>query len=972
MTTPAAPTVFISSSRVDAGWKALLLKQLYVLREEGLINIWEDRHVEPGADWHRDIQEAIKSASAAVLIITANFLTSEYILNVEVPALLGRRKADGLPIFPLIAEPCAWEKVAWLREMNLCTLAGRPLSAGDGNQINDYLAALAPRILEAARAASGPENPPRGDVEVSHLPITVGELFGRDRELMALDRAWENRATNVMTLVAWAGVGKSALVNRWLARMARENYRGAARVYGWSFYDPGRAGSAASADQFVEEALAWFGDPRPGRGTPWAKGERLAGLVARQRTLLVLDGLEPLQSPPGPDEGRLKDQALQALLRSLVASNEGLCVVTTRIAVHDLRSFEGGTHVRIDLEHLSSEDGAQLLRGLGVKGADDEVRRASEEFGGHPLALALLGSFLGDVYGGDVTRRREVRSLEEDVRHGGHAKRVMESYVKWLGEGPELAVLHLLGLFNRPADRQAVAALRAAPPVRGLTNKLFYSGPWNWLAASLGLRKRHRPLSEQHWRQALGKLRRARLLAEAKPEQPGLLDTHPLVREHFGWRLKLKRPAAWREGHARLFKHLRDGVKGKFPENTEEAGRLYAAVTHGCHAGRHKSAFDWVYYRRIQRAQRFFSANRIAGSVSADLDALSCFFPNGWDEPVTDLKYPLRALLLGQAGYRLWMLGQLKESIIPMQRALAADVGAAKKAREGRARWEAWKYASVDADTLAGIHLGLGYLSESLKYSEQAVGYARDSSDVHQVVSALNTRGDVQHHRGEWAAAEKTFLEAEDIKKNQPPDPETKRGRKKTARSFHNALGYRYCDLLLSLGRYPEALERLGPILKSQEEQPTNFNLIDIALSRLLLGRVQLAQVARGGAKDLNLVKDTLDQAMSYLLHAGRVVHFPRGLMALAEWHLINGTLGDALTNLEEAHDIAGRGQMRLHQADCLLKSARVYLAQGNEENARESWETARAMIELMGYRRRDKEIDELGRQLNGRRGERA
>src|ERR1700751_1485572 len=82
--------------------------------------------------------------------------------------------------------------------------------------------------------------------------------------------------------------------------------------------------------------ITWFGDRDPRLGTAWEKGERLAKLIAHCRTLLVLDGLEPLQNPPGPQEGRLRETALQALLRELAAFNTGLCVVTTRLPVADI------------------------------------------------------------------------------------------------------------------------------------------------------------------------------------------------------------------------------------------------------------------------------------------------------------------------------------------------------------------------------------------------------------------------------------------------------------------------------------------------------------------------------------------------------------------------------------------------------------------------------------------------------------
>ncbi len=190
-------------------------------------------------------------------------------------------------------------------------------------------------------------------------------------------------------------------------------------------------------------------------------------------------------------------------------------MVSTRLAVADLEKFEGTTTLRIDLEHLTPQAGAQLLKAQGVRGDEAELEQASRDFGGHSLALTLLGSYLSDVCSGDVRRRNEVGRLDEDVRHGGHARRVMLSYEKWFGEGPELAVLRMLGLFNRPADSKAVTALRAAPAIPGLTDALQH-------------------LNEPACQQVLAKLRRAKLLAEKDPTQPDTLDAHPLVREHFG------------------------------------------------------------------------------------------------------------------------------------------------------------------------------------------------------------------------------------------------------------------------------------------------------------------------------------------------------------------------------------------------------------------------------------------------------
>jgi hypothetical protein len=66
-------------------------------------------------------------------------------------------------------------------------------------------------------------------------------------------------------------------------------------------------------------------------------------------------------------------------LRELAAFNTGLCVITTRLSVADIADHEGTSALRRDLELLSSEAGAKLLRALGVKGHEAELRSASDD-----------------------------------------------------------------------------------------------------------------------------------------------------------------------------------------------------------------------------------------------------------------------------------------------------------------------------------------------------------------------------------------------------------------------------------------------------------------------------------------------------------------------------------------------------------------------------------------------------------------
>jgi hypothetical protein len=475
-------------------------------------------------------------------------------------------------------------------------------------------------------------------ISVARLPVTGSDVFGREEDIAFLDRAWANKDVNVVTIVAWAGVGKSTLLNHWLRRMAAKHYRSAQLVFGWSFYRQGSSGDTSSADEFLDAALTWFGDSDPRLGTAWEKGERLAKLVAHRRTLLVLDGLEPLQNPPGPQEGRLRDPSLQALVRELAAFNKGLCVITTRTPVADIADHEGTSALRRDLEQLSSDAGAKLLQALGVNGNEEELRSASDEFRGHCLALTLLGSYLTDAYNGDIRRRKEVSAhLGDDVRQGVHARKVMESYQTWFGEGPELSLLRMLGLFDRPTDEQTFGVLLKSPAIPGLTESLTDL----------------RPTERQT---ILAKLRRARLLAGEDPHNPGQLDTHPLVREYFGEQLRSQRTEAWKECNSRLFYHYQ-ALAPQLPDNFREMEPLFLAVICGCNAGLFREALHEVYIPRIQRGNAYFAANVLEAS-GALLSVLYHFFENGrWGSLVQlslegqDLNAEDQLFILMEAGH---------------------------------------------------------------------------------------------------------------------------------------------------------------------------------------------------------------------------------------------------------------------------------------------------------------------------------
>ena len=281
-------------------------------------------------------------------------------------------------------------------------------------------------------------------------------------------------------------------------------------------------------------------------------------------------------------------------------------MITTRTPVADIVDYERTSALRRDLEQLTSDAGAKLLRALGVKGDEAELCSASDEFNGHCLALTLLGSYLTDAFNGDIRFRKEVSArLVHDVRQGAHARKVMESYQSWFGEGPELSVLRMLGLFDRPADEKALGAPLKSPAIHGLTESLT-------------------DLSPTELRTVFARLRRAKLLSGEDPHNPGHLDTHPLVREYFGEQLRSQRTEAWKECNRRLFNYYR-ALAPELPESFRDMEPLFLAVICGCNAGLFHEALNEVYIPRIQRGDAFFAA-KVLGARGALLAVLIHFF----------------------------------------------------------------------------------------------------------------------------------------------------------------------------------------------------------------------------------------------------------------------------------------------------------------------------------------------------------
>ena len=174
--------------------------------------------------------------------------------------------------------------------------------------------------------------------------------------------------------------------------------------------------------------------------------------------------------------------------------------------------------------------------------------------------------------------------------------------------------------------------------------------------------------------------------------------------------------------------------------------------------------------------------------------------------------------------------------------------------------------------------------------------------------------------------------------------------------------GFRYYDLLLNQDEFSEVLRRAAKTL--EWEKQSGGSLLGIALGYLSLGRAHLMQVRGAQKPDYTQAAEHLEGAGTDLRQAGQQPYISLGLLAHAELRRVMGECEKAQSDLDIAYTIATRGGMRLFKADCHLEYARLYLAMGEKEQAREHWEKAKEMVDEMGYHRRDGEVEELEEQL--------
>lgn len=209
--------IFISYSHKDDALRAELDKHLALLRREGAIELWSDHRILPGSEFDKEISQALEAAEIILLVVSADFLASDYCFGIEMRRALERHHSGDAVVVPVILRACDWQHSPF-KHLNALPSGGREIAkwASPDDAFLNVVQGL--RKLLAAR-------PARADVLAAPAGRTAGARQAGGMTEVRSGRPGASRSSNLALPTEFSDEAKHEFAERTFAYV-KDYFRG--------------------------------------------------------------------------------------------------------------------------------------------------------------------------------------------------------------------------------------------------------------------------------------------------------------------------------------------------------------------------------------------------------------------------------------------------------------------------------------------------------------------------------------------------------------------------------------------------------------------------------------------------------------------------------------------------------------------------------------------------------------------------
>lgn len=428
---PVPLKLFYSYSHRDEKLRDKLDNHLALLQRQGLIEEWHDRMIEAGDDWESEISTHLETAEIILLLVSDDFIASDYCYSVEMQSALERHERGEARVIPVILRPVDWESSP-LGELQALPKNAKPISLWRNR--DEALKNVAQGIRKVIRSFKPKQKSPLASSPIPRRPV-YGFVARRDADghdiLTRLKEELAPGSNQLVTLSGPGGIGKTTLAAE-AARALQEAYGN--RVV-WSSAE-GR--SDFTLLSVLDDIATQLGRADIRTLTPADKEEQVRALVVG--ALVVLDNYETVAEPE-----RVR---IEAWFKQTPCS----ALFTSRPRVPDT--------VFVPVSAMSREEAEEFLEKLAEQTQDPQL--FAPEVRERVYRTAEANPFVMQWVVGQIDLAQEPGTVLEELKHGkgDAALRVFgRSFeLPLLGDDGRDALL-ALSLFAPSATPEALSAV---------------------------------------------------------------------------------------------------------------------------------------------------------------------------------------------------------------------------------------------------------------------------------------------------------------------------------------------------------------------------------------------------------------------------------------------------------------------------------------------------------------------------------